>query len=190
MTDIYQIGTIGDSGAGKTCLLEVFMGMPFKEDHLSTIGFDFMVKDMKTKNGETIKLKIWDTAGQETYHSMALNTMKLAKGIMFIYEVSKRESFINIKEKWIPQIEDILDTSKLTMILVANKIDLPNRVVSTEEGQSYAKEKNLEYFETSAKENLHVDDVFIYLANQVSGSELSKGTMLNSKKNGKKACNC
>ena len=98
MTDIYQIGTIGDSGAGKTCLLEVFMGMPFKEDHLSTIGFDFMVKDMKTKNGETIKLKIWDTAGQETYHSMALNTMKLAKGIMFIYEVSKRESFINIKE--------------------------------------------------------------------------------------------
>ena len=53
---------------------------------------------------------------------MALNTMKLTKGIMFLYEVSKRESFTNIKEKWIPQIEDILDTSKLTMILVAKKL--------------------------------------------------------------------
>ena len=85
------------------CLLK----RSFKNNRILFYGKQY--ENKKWKNNKIKNMGYW---GQETYHSMALNTMKLTKGIMFLYEVSKRESFTNIKEKWIPQIEDILDTSK------------------------------------------------------------------------------
>ncbi len=84
-----------------------------------------------------------------------------------VYDVTKKETFDNIK-KWLDDINyNAKDDSKLIKILVGNKKDSTNREVTEEEGKEYANNNNMAYFETSAKNNENVDQVFRFFANKV-----------------------
>ena len=105
-----------------------------------------------------IKLQIWDTAGQERFHSITNNFFHNADGILFVYDITNRQSFNGVKV-WIKEAEEIGNFYK--RILIGNKIDLSEkRQIPIEELENYCKEKNIDFFETSAKENIYLVEAF------------------------------
>ncbi len=166
-----SIGTLGDSHVGKSALTDIYLGKDFSEEYISTIGINANVKEDKIiiKGEEkTIKVKIWDTAGQEKYKSIATSYIKNCNGIFLIYSINDRKSFENI-EIWLNEVEEKKRyNSNVPLVLIGNKIDLENeRVVSKEEGEKFAYKYNIKFFESSAKNKTNVKEAFNYLIEMV-----------------------
>ncbi|TDH67359.1 hypothetical protein CCR75_004547 [Bremia lactucae] len=141
---------LGDSGVGKTSLMRVFSGDEFSESMLATAGVDFKLRHINVGD-EAITLQIWDTAGQERFHRITSTYYKGANGIVLVYDVSDRRSFDNVGY-WMNNIRQYSTPVQMpAMLLVGNKIDLPNRVVTLEEGQAAASQYGCRFIETSAK---------------------------------------
>ncbi len=158
----FKIIVIGNSGVGKSCLtLKATQGI-FKEDFVSTLGFQFFSFHVKI-NDKIFKLQIWDTCGQEIYRSLITNFYRSTALAIICYSVTDRKSFEEL-EIWLKQIKMNSDPD-CKAFLIANKIDLPDRVVSTEEGMNYKKEHGFEcYMETSAKTGVNVKELFVNCA--------------------------
>jgi small GTP-binding protein len=131
---------------------------------MSTIGVDFKTKDC-TLNSKAIRMQIWDTAGQERFRNITNSYYKGANGIAIVYDVTNRQSFDTVTT-WIEEITK--KTTNTLNVIIANKIDMTNhRVVSQEEGQRLADSFGLSYFETSAKDDRGVNDVFEFMTQQI-----------------------
>ena len=155
---LYKIIIIGDSGVGKSNILGRYLHDEFKEDTKSTVGVEFGSKKMQIENA-TIKLQIWDTAGQERYRSITSAYYKGAKGCFIVYDITNSQSFDDII-KWYEEIKKSGDKG-VSIILVGNKCDLENeRKISTEAGKNKAKEMNCPFYETSALNNIMIEEVF------------------------------
>lgn len=120
-----------------------------------------------------VKLQVWDTAGQERFRTITKTYYKGAHGIILTYDVTDENSFKNIRN-WIKQIEQNAQSS-VCKVLVGNKCDKPDRKVSFEEGKKLAEDFGMEFFETSAKSNLNVNETFNCLANQILDQNLKPG---------------
>ena len=156
-----EIGIIGDSQTGKTNLISVYKGVGFFESITPTIGIDSYSIELTSPKNINYKLKIIDTAGQEQYDSLTLNTFKKCRGLILVYSIDNENSFNNIKNKWIEKIKDSFDITKTPIILVGNKKDLKDkRNISKEEGEKLAEENKFEFFETSAKTGENVNKIF------------------------------
>ena len=123
-------------------------------------------------NGIPIRLIIWDTAGEEKYHALAPIFYNGADGAIIVYDCTKKETFERA-EKWFNELKD-LSESNPRIILVANKIDLPNKEIETEEGQDLAKKYNANFFEISALTGLGIDTIFENIANEIYNFKLEK----------------
>ena len=149
----FKIITIGDSPVGKTSILLRSIQNKFFESTLKTIGFDKNIKDLILKNGRKIRLSIIDTAGQEKYNSLNKNYVKNVDGVLFVFDLSNKTSFFNIK-KWLDFFNE--NNSSLKMIpkyLIGNKKDLPREVNSDMVDIILEENKELNYKETSAKDD-------------------------------------
>ena len=159
---LFRLCFLGDAGVGKTSLLMRFCDDAFKENYNNTIGVDFRLVTLKYKDVIT-KVHIWDTAGQEKYRSLALNYMNNSHGFAFIYDITDKKSFENV----VSWINLALDKNKKSIFnfLIGNKCDIENkRQVEQSEAEKLAKEKNLFFLETSAKNNENVKKIFYYFA--------------------------
>lgn len=121
---------IGDTGVGKSCLLLRFADDTFTENYISTIGVDFRFRTVKLDK-RVIKLQIWDTAGQERFRTITSAYYRGADGIIMVYDVTNQESFNHINE-WFIEVNRYAAENTCKLI-VGNKVDLPNRVISTEQ---------------------------------------------------------
>mmetsp|Transcript_5516 Transcript_5516/g.7592 ORF Transcript_5516/g.7592 Transcript_5516/m.7592 type:complete len:207 (-) Transcript_5516:372-992(-) len=156
---------IGDSGVGKTCLLLRYANAAFSQTFITTIGIDFKIKNI-TLDGKRIKLQIWDTAGQERFRTITTSYFRGAQGILLVYDVTDRNSFNSIRN-WVSQIQQHADVH-VNKILIGNKCDMEDeRVVSTEEGSKLAAEYGVQFFETSAKNDINVEKCFVTIAREV-----------------------
>ena len=159
---VIRITMLGDSAVGKTSLISKFLNQNFDENYLTTIGKDKLEKKVVMKDGNEIKLIIWDTAGQERFHSIATSTIKGSHGIILTFDLTKRSSF-NSLESWLNDIKD--NSNEVPVVIFGNKCDLfENYEVENEEAKKFAKEHNLQYFETSAKQNVNVQEGFNSIA--------------------------
>lgn len=192
---IYKVLLLGDSAVGKTCFLLRYSDDSFTENHISTIGLDYRLKMITLENEKIVKMQIWDTAGQDRFRAITKNYYKGAHGIVLIYDVTNLQSFNNIKN-WLSQIKENT-TEKVKIVLVGNKIDEEHlRKVSHEEGKKLSEEYNLEFFETSAKNNIRIEDTFNHLTREIykinkepnSGGEKLDGQKKENKKLGAKCC--
>ena len=193
--NLYKILLLGDTSVGKSCLLLRFCDNSFQEAHLTTIGLDFRLKTINLKDDRKVKIQIWDTAGEDRFRSITRNYYKGAKGILLIFDVTDKETFTHVRD-WIERIHEE-SPEGITICLVGNKIDMnESRVISNEEGKKIADEFKIPYFETSAKSNIGVEEVFTYLVKEVDTiymnehkEEVGRKTVLNQKtKNKKKKC--
>ena len=163
MADIYlKILLIGDTSVGKTSILCKYIDDEFSDAYLSTIGIEFKIKSLII-NGKKVLLRIWDTSGQERYRSITQNFYRNANGILFIFDITKKETFDNIKI-WLTDSENCED-NKVAKMLIGNKIDLENkRKIDNETIKKFAEKKEMKYFEASAKEGINIDNIFRELA--------------------------
>ena len=123
-----------------------------------TIGVEFGAKTIDI-NGKSIKIQIWDTAGQEAFQAITRTYYKGAIGALLVYDITRRETFTHVT-KW---LDDVRTNSikNVTVILIGNKKDLEDkRQVSYEEGEAFAKENGLMFLETSAKTAYNVVESF------------------------------
>ena len=151
----HKIIFVGDAGVGKTTIIARIMDSPFSEVYEPSIGVDFMSKSIKY-HGQSIKLQMWDTAGQEKYKGLIPSYVRNSSIVFVVYDVSVKSSFDNIP-KWISFIRSIENT---TLILCGNKIDLEKREVTKEEGEALAQKEGLAFFETSAKTGDGIKNMF------------------------------
>ncbi|ESO11585.1 hypothetical protein HELRODRAFT_185237 [Helobdella robusta] len=155
---MFKLLIIGNSSVGKTSFLFRYADDTFTSSFVSTVGIDFKVKTV-FQQGKRIKLQIWDTAGQERYRTITTAYYRGAMGFILMYDVTNDDSFNSVQD-WCTQIKTF-SWDNAQVILVGNKFDLEHeRVVSTERGRRLADQLGLEFFETSAKDNINVDIVF------------------------------
>ena len=163
-----HIVTLGDGQVGKTSIIIRYIDNSFSSNYLSTIGIDSKIKKVILSNGEEIKVKISDTAGQERFKSIASNYMKKANGVVLVYDITNEKSFQGI-DKWISEISGDGNNLK-PMILIGNKADMENnRAVSKQEGEDLAKKYcgGIHFYETSCKTGVNVDIAITDLVNQI-----------------------
>lgn len=155
---------IGDSSVGKSSLLLRFAEDSFSHTFISTIGVDFKTRTIDI-DGEQVKLSIWDTAGQERFRTITAAYYRGANGIVLVYDITSESSFNSIRG-WIRNIEEHA-SENVCKILVGNKADMEDRrVVTKEQGQQLASEFKIQFFETSAKADINVEEAFVSIAKE------------------------
>ena len=165
---ILKILVLGDSAVGKTSLSLQYVDNYFPESYISTIGVEYKNKPVKLNN-TNILLQIWDTCGQERYKSLSKTFIKGADGILFVYDISNKQTFDHIKD-WI--MESQSSNNEFKKIIVGNKIDLPpeRRKVSQEVLTKYSNDKKIQGIETSAKSGENVEKAFLMLTKLIIGN--------------------
>jgi Ras-related protein Rab-1A len=150
----------------------------FSANLMNSIGVDFKLKNISVEE-KRVKLQIWDTAGQERFRTITTSYYKGAQAIMIVFDLSDKDSFDHLKN-WMSDIDKFAKEGVMK-ILVGNKCDLDHkRVISFDQGKEFARKYGIEYIETSAKDSMNVDDLFIsttkvFISNQMS-NPLKKST--------------
>jgi len=130
----------------------------FNPEHEITIGCEFMSKNIKIKDRD-VRIQIWDTAGQETYRSITRTYYKSSTCAFIIYDITDRKSFSNITT-WLNECKEMC-YKDILICLVGNKIDLEEkRAVQKAEGEKFAEDNGLLFFETSAKNGQNIEEMF------------------------------
>ena len=186
---LVKILLIGESGVGKTCILQRFNRGDFLVNHLTTIAIDFKMKIFEVE-GVKLKMQIWDTAGQERFNTLTSGFFKAAHGIMVCYSITDEKSFQSIN-KWMTQIKNLAPTD-VKILLIGNKTDLNNeRMVSTEAGQEIADKYGIQFLETSAFNGDNILPAFENLGKMIIQSindDIGSEKNLKNMKKKKKCC--
>ena len=188
---VFKILLLGDSEVGKSCFLMRYSENVFIENYITTIGLDYKLKTVKLDTGKTIKVQLWDTAGQDKYRTIAKNYYKGSHGILLLYDITKQSSFDNIRE-WVRDIKEEVN-EKAILFLIGNKIDMEDqRKIPKEKGVELAEEFKIPFFEASAKSGENVDEVYKALYNKIceiyGDLERERGTKLIKKRKIKGRC--
>ncbi len=163
MEKVYKIVMLGDEAVGKTSIIVQHVEKRFEESYKMTIGTDISAKLMEI-GGQNIYLLIWDIGGQKKYKILRDSYLRGAFGAIIVYDVTNKNTYNHIID-WYD--EAIQYCGKIPTILVGNKIDLTNKVISKEDGIKMAKEINAEFYETSAKTGESVNNVFATLVDKI-----------------------
>uniref|UniRef100_A0A8C0MLH6 Ras-related protein Rab-12 n=1 Tax=Canis lupus familiaris TaxID=9615 RepID=A0A8C0MLH6_CANLF len=170
-----QVIIIGSRGVGKTSLMERFTDDTFCEACKSTVGVDFKIKTVELR-GKKIRLQIWDTAGQERFNSITSAYYRSAKGIILVYDITKKETFDDLP-KWMKMI-DKYASEDAELLLVGNKLDCEtDREITRQQGEKFAQQiTGMRFCEASAKDNFNVDEIFLKLVDDILKKKEKQGT--------------
>ncbi|CAL1263491.1 unnamed protein product [Larinioides sclopetarius] len=170
MSSSFSVKTcvIGSQGVGKTSMIYQLSMKQFKTNVTPTIGASFSCKVIDV-DSYTIRFQIWDTAGQETYKSMLPMYYRKANLAIVVFDITCYESYSSLP-KWIEELQKNADNN-CVICIVGNKLDLEHkRAVDRNKAAHFAKSIGALYFETSAKTNEGIMDVFIHVARQMINS--------------------
>ena len=148
----------------RSCLLLRFADDEFTESFITTIGVDFRFRTVKIGD-KVVKLQIWDTAGQERFRTITAAYYRGADGIVMTYDVTVRDSFTHVRE-WLVEV-DKYASPETCKLLIGNKSDRTDRVVTEAEGGALAKELQMPFIETSARTADNVEAAFTKMAERL-----------------------
>ncbi|CAG9331981.1 unnamed protein product [Blepharisma stoltei] len=156
---LYKIVLIGDSGVGKSNILLRFTRNEFNKESKSTIGVEFSQKNLKIGE-KTIRIQIWDTAGQDRFRAITSTYYRGAIGALLVYDICNHNSFDHI-DRWLKELRDHVDPESVIVMLVGNKCDLEEkRAVRPEDALSFSQRNSMAFMETSALESTNIEQAF------------------------------
>ena len=154
----YKIIFLGDQAVGKSSILNRFYQDKFEPDYQATIGLDFHSKNTEI-NGTSVRLLLYDTAGQEKFKSLIPMYIRDANIILIVYDISVKESFTHT-DYWVNETKE-LKREDAIFVLIGNKTDLEDkRAISTKDAENYATEKGFLFQEVSAKTGDGIEELF------------------------------
>lgn len=179
-----KIIILGDSGVGKTSIMNRYHSNKFTGQYKATIGADFLSKQVEVADPtspmvdsmKTCSLQIWDTAGQERFQSLGTSFYRGADACLLVYDVTDPKSFENLEtwqNEFLRQVDG--DTVDFPFVVLGNKIDKEatgERRVSRARAEQWCRTKtsgvvggsSISHYETSAKTAINIDDVFVKAA--------------------------
>lgn len=161
----YKVVFLGEGRVGKTSIGKRWTEGKFEATR-STISAAFFQHSVQTGK-KVINIQLWDTAGQEEYHSLAPIYYKDAQAAILVYSVTDSKSFEKMQQ-WKKELTASRGDN-IKIILCGNKIDLQSqRVVTLEQAEAIAKQYNTQHYEVSAKTGQGIDLMFLKLAEQLS----------------------
>ncbi|KAK9678699.1 hypothetical protein RND81_11G227900 [Saponaria officinalis] len=167
---LLKVIVLGNSGVGKTSLINRYVHQKFNQQFKPTIGADFVTRELQVE-GKLVSLQIWDTAGQERFHSLGPAFFRGADSCVLVYDVNVQGTFDALqawRDDFIKQT-DISDPARFPFVVIGNKIDVDggaSRAVSNKRAKEWCTSiGDVPYFETSALENQNVDEAFSAIAN-------------------------
>ena len=155
----YKVVIAGDGNVGKTSLVRRYCDGKFEESRIMTLGVDFQLKTMSVGD-KTIKLSIWDVAGQNRFVSFRDTFYRGAHAAALVYDVTSPATFFSLMH-WRDEIQSVVPN--IPMVVIGNKTDL-NPVIPHDEAQGWAKNLGMAFLETSALSGEHVTELFAGLA--------------------------
>ncbi|XWS18994.1 hypothetical protein CRYUN_Cryun32bG0092700 [Craigia yunnanensis] len=185
---LLKVIILGDSGVGKTSLMNQYVNRKFSNQYKATIGADFLTKEVQFED-RLFTLQIWDTAGQERFQSLGVAFYRGADCCVLVYDVNVMKSFDNLnnwREEFLIRMTNVVnfwlnvqacpsDPENFPFVVLGNKVDVDggnNRVVSEKKAKAWCASKgNIPYFETSAKEGFNVDAAFECIAKNALKNE-------------------
>ncbi|MHA2396444.1 MAG: GTP-binding protein [Candidatus Thorarchaeota archaeon] len=176
----FKICLIGDGYVGKTSIRRKYLGQGFRSNYIPSLGVDFAQKTVMYKDDESVRLVIWDIAGQPQFQSLRKRYYEGCSGLILAYSVVDRESFDNAS-KWLVEAKGFIDKFP-ALIIVGNKIDLRSyhpkeNITSYEEGLEFTKKFSEQlntpaiFIETSALTGENIDRAFEKLTRMMINPE-------------------
>ena len=161
-----KVTLVGDSGVGKTSLLEAMKDNELTQNYSPTIGANYEPIKYSYKNKEIV-FNFWDTAGQEKYTPLTPSYLRGSQFVLVCYEKDVSDTFDNARKKWINIVKESIDTN-YKIVLVETKNDLENvdEPDLTETAEKYAKNEGFGFFSTCAITKDNVDCILAYLSQQ------------------------
>jgi len=153
----FKIVLIGDQAVGKTSLVLRYINNTFSEHYISTIGADFLIKDLELMRAP-VRLMIWDLGGQQQWEGIRARYMQGSDGVILVFDVSRKESIQQYIGRWVQEVEDFIGDN-IPLIVVGNKIDLKPQA-NLKEAAEICKIQQYPYLETSAKTGDRVEAMF------------------------------
>lgn len=170
---LLKVIILGDSGVGKTSLMQQFVNSKFSHQYKATIGADFLTKEITVDNNKLVTLQIWDTAGQERFQSLGVAFYRGADCCVLCFDVTNEKSLNNLtswKDEFLVQ-SNVSNPQDFPFIIIGNKIDVDdskkipslskklNNITNNQMGGL-----NYPVFETSAKDGVNVEAAFEVIA--------------------------
>ncbi|CAH0546543.1 unnamed protein product [Brassicogethes aeneus] len=161
----FKIVLLGEGCVGKTSLVLRYVDDKFNNNHISTVQAAFLNKKLNI-DGKRVNLAIWDTAGQEQFHALGPIYYRSSNGAILVYDITDQDSFQKVKS-WVKELRKMLGAD-ICLIIAGNKIDLEkDRNVTLEDAEEYACKVGAIHCQTSAKQNIGVEDMFMSLTTKM-----------------------
>ncbi|KAN0094352.1 rab small monomeric GTPase [Tylopilus felleus] len=155
---------LGDSGVGKTVLMNQYVNKRFSDQYRATIGADFLTKEIMVDD-RLVTIQFWDTSGQERFQSLGVAFYRGADCCVLVYDVNSAKSLETLDswhDEFLTQASPY-DPKNFPFVVIGNKVDVEEsrRQVTQERAMAWCQSKgNIPYFETSAKEAINVEQAF------------------------------
>ncbi|EGD77802.1 rab family small GTPase [Salpingoeca rosetta] len=165
MASQFKIVLLGEGCVGKTSIVLRYCQQTFNENHVSTLQASFLKKKINL-NQQRVELAIWDTAGQEKFHALGPIYYRNSHGAVLVYDITDQDSFQKVKN-WVRELKKMLG-SNIALTICGNKSDLERqRTVDQAEAEAYAASVGAKHFQTSARLNRGIDEMFLDLAKRL-----------------------
>jgi len=168
----YKLVIVGAGGVGKSSLTTQLIQNHFLDEYDPTIEDSYKKEIVIDK--ETCLLNILDTAGQKEYSAMREQYMRTGEGFLLVFSIDNVKSYEDILQ-YREHIKKVQDKTKVPMVLVGNKCDLPTRNMDMAQAKDVAKSYSIPFIETSAKTRMGVDDAFYTLVREIRKDKERRG---------------
>ena len=161
-----KIILLGETSVGKTAIINRYINNEFNEESRSTFGASFATKAVKIDKIKYL-LNVWDTSGQEKYHSLNNLFINGSDIVILVYSIISKISFEGL-DYWYKTIKEKLEDDKYILAIIGNKGDLvENEIIPEEKAKEFAEEKNAIFKIVSAKEDPGgINALFNHLLNE------------------------
>ncbi|XP_038579657.1 ras-related protein Rab-7L1-like isoform X2 [Micropterus salmoides] len=167
---LLKILVVGDGNVGKSSFVHRYVNGQFNKMYKMTVGVDFSVKLLHWSDKEKVRLQLWDIAGQERFISMTRIYYKGASGCVVMFDVTSSSSFLSCRH-WKQDLDNkamLHNGDSVPCILLANKCDLAQRVVSADSIDKFSKANGfVAWMETSVKENKNIEEAMRRLVQEI-----------------------